>query len=147
MAWVFGTIFLLCIVGSWISFIASYQNQRQYDDLKRLISGSLHKLVCLSRRHLGHLKLSIRRYLHNPLYLNRMRFQDLKGYIRNHLPDLRSFGIPDAYIGRYVRLTYADYPNYRKGIRQLVTDMKNAGIDVTPMEAMIQSGIDICYDD
>jgi hypothetical protein len=76
-----------------------------------------------------------------------MRFQDLKGYIRNHLPDLRSFGILDAYIGRYVRLTYADYPNYRKGIRQLVTDMKNAGIDVTPMEAMIQSGIDICYDD
>jgi hypothetical protein len=98
-------------------------------------------ILCIIGSWIGYIRSH-----HNPIYLNRRHFEDLKCSIRAQLHNLHSHGIPDAYIGRYEKLTYADYPQYRKGIRQLVKDMKNNGIDVKPMGAMVESITDSYYD-
>jgi hypothetical protein len=126
MAWVLGAIFILCIIGSWISYIMNLTGW-DFEGLKRFIR-------------------SIRRSLHNPVYLNRQHFEDLKSFIGDELHDLHSHGIPDEYIDRYEKLTHVDYFQYRKGIRQLVKDMKNNGFDTIAMEEIVKSLINIYYD-
>jgi hypothetical protein len=74
----------------------------------------------------------------SPVYLSRRHLPDLRRCIEFQLGDLRSQGIPDRYLDRYKKLAYLDYSRYRKGLGQLVKDMRNDEIDVTPLVASVQ---------
>ena len=76
--------------------------------------------------------------IRNPACLSRRLLPDLRRVIDLDVDALREQGIPERYLNRYKKLAFLDYPRYRKGIRQLLKDMKRDGIDIAPLTDSVQ---------